>query len=203
MNKQKIIMYAGTFNPVHYGHIQTALNAIENINKLEPDSVFRLYFYPINKSLIENKPYYKLEDRIKMIKIALKDYKNMDVVDNDLRDLEPRTHFHRIQELKGTKYYPDYWLIGSDAYRKEVYDIFFENFDATGIKLVVNERVGFKVKKKYKKDHIIINGPDLNAKISSTLIRESMKSLQGISKLIPHNVLEYIVKVKFYEEWKF
>ncbi|NPV57855.1 MAG: pantetheine-phosphate adenylyltransferase [Anaerolineae bacterium] len=63
-------LFPGTFDPIHYGHIDIALRA----TKLFPEVVIAVYDKPLKNALFDP------EDRIALTKIAFKDHPSIRVV---------------------------------------------------------------------------------------------------------------------------
>lgn len=102
---KKIGIYSGTFDPVHEGHISFAL---ETAQKIGLDKVF---FLP------EPRPRRKqgvkaLEHRVAMVKLAIKDYKNLGVIVLEQARFTPHETLPVLQaRFEGAELY---MLIGED-----------------------------------------------------------------------------------------
>ena len=106
MRVKRIGIYAGTFDPVHAGHIAFALQAIE---KAQLD---KLYFLP------ERRPRHKtgvehFAHRVAMLKVATRPHRHMGVLDlEDISFTVRRTLPHLERRFKGQQLV---FIIGSDV----------------------------------------------------------------------------------------
>ncbi|MFC1781813.1 nicotinate (nicotinamide) nucleotide adenylyltransferase [Planctomycetota bacterium] len=84
MNSEKIILFGGTFDPIHLGHIIVASAAFENID------ADRIIFIPAKLSpLKESFPTASNEDRLNMIKLAISEYNKFEISDYELKRPAP------------------------------------------------------------------------------------------------------------------
>ncbi|WP_426460932.1 nicotinate-nucleotide adenylyltransferase [Mycoplasma hafezii] len=106
----KIGIYGGSFDPIHKGHISLAKYAI---NELKLD---KLLFVPTNVSPFKLKAKgAKNEDKINMLKIALKDFDNMEICEFETKRGGVSYTIDTVKYLKN-KYPNDelFLIIGSD-----------------------------------------------------------------------------------------
>lgn len=182
-----IIIFGGTFDPVHNGHLRIALEASL---KLNADVVF----VP-SKSPRWKTPLTAVEHRVKMLKIALKNAPaGSSISDYELKSNDPINYsIDTVRYFKNK--YPKaklYFLIGADQVNR-----FAEWKNAEELSKLAT--VTFVSRPKYKLDELVVqtyNMLDLSymnsGDVSSTDFRE-MKTLD-----IPHDVLEYIEKNRLY-----
>lgn len=178
MQLSKILVFGGSFDPIHVGHTNMLLNAI---NKIEPSLTYVVpnYITP-DKNLFHS----SCEQRLEMINLAIKNLKNVQILDFEIKQHKSVKTWNTIQYLR--ELHPDselYLLIGSDQL------INFENWYEykqilNNVKLVVYPRLGFEMHNK-NFEYIKLNGVQLD--ISSTKIREMVEPYQ-----LNTNVLEYI-----------
>lgn len=101
----RVGIFSGTFDPVHKGHIAFALEAAKTA------SLDKVYFLP------EQTPRYKhgvthYAHRVAMLRLAVKPYKNLDIMELPDRQLSVNKSLPRIKkELPETELY---LLVGSD-----------------------------------------------------------------------------------------
>ncbi len=173
----KIILFGGSFDPIHKGHIESAKIAFK---KVKAD---RLYFIPTFSSPIEKKFRSNFKDRTKMVKIAVSKYKKFHVSEIE-KNIDGKNYTWKTLGLFRNKY-PNatfYILIGSDQYDniENWKNIKYIRDNATII--CVNRQSNLVLK---DDRDILIN--DFNIKISSSeLIHKIDKSM------IDTKVLQYI-----------
>lgn len=175
----KILIFGGTFNPIHYGHLNILNCAQEKIN---PDLTIVI---PTGKTSYKEKYPISSIDRLNMLKIAFSGYKKLIISDLEIKNDFYSYTFNTINELK--KQYLNakfYLLIGSDQWNE--LDTWYKyNELAMQVKFVVANRNNLKLKKYLDFKPIILNNECLN--ISSTELRKFVKKYE-----IPYSVLEYI-----------
>jgi nicotinate-nucleotide adenylyltransferase len=189
---KNVLIIGGSFDPIHNGHLQIALKAQQ---RLKADEVwFLLAKQPRWKKLSTPQ-----NDRIKMLKMAIKDYSQFKYSDFEIKNTKPKEINYTINTAKKfKKLYSDYnffYLIGTDQLEKlgqweqieELSKIF---------KFVLANRPGYQIVKsnisKYNVIELGFEGP----LVSSTLIRNFL------SKDAPANVLSYIAEKGLYLENK-
>jgi nicotinate-nucleotide adenylyltransferase len=106
MNK-RVGIFSGTFDPVHKGHIAFALEAMRQ------SGLETVYFLP------EQQPRHKVEvthyaHRVAMLKLALKPYKNLHVLELPDRCFDVAKTLPRLTKRLGDDLY---MLLGSDTFR--------------------------------------------------------------------------------------
>lgn len=107
--KEKILLFGGSFDPVHLGHTKILQDAID---KIKPDFT---YVVPSQQKLLSNRTLSCAQDRLEMAKIGFRDFKNLKVDDFEIKAKEK---VYWIDTLKHfMKLHPHaefYFLIGSD-----------------------------------------------------------------------------------------
>lgn len=159
----KIILFGGSFDPIHNGHIQIALNALK---EMKADKVI---FIPNNKS--KNKTVIVNENhRLQMLKIALKDYKEFDISEYELLNNDKVSYTIDTINYFIDKYNQDslFFLLGADQFNNihewKSYEELLKK-----IKFLIYPRNNIDIINKYQA--IIMNGKEYN--ISSTNIRNN------------------------------
>lgn len=106
---KKILLFGGSFDPIHNGHIIILEAAI---NQIKPDGILLIpSFISPGKSL----PNVTNEDKLEMIKIATKHIKNLEIIDYELNKKTTTYFIETIRYLKQTEHDGDYYLlIGED-----------------------------------------------------------------------------------------
>ncbi len=222
MNTQKKdvkIIYAGTFNPVHWGHVQVAKEVQANGDILGFTGSAEVLFLPVSKSRLK-KDSLDLKHRIKMIELAIKNQKGMRIINIDEGLDEPRTHYERLMQMRREGIRADYWVIGSDTYTSETIRIFeIDKFIEGGVTLIVSQRNGYNIpslgigcdgksicltRKKLDEGVILLGEPGVYNKISSTEIRGCFNNNRDCSDVIPPETLRYVHDKnidKIYSNW--
>lgn len=216
---KKIGLFGGSFNPIHFGHINSILTVQD---KLRLDKVFVIPTSqnPLRDKMVDVTP----DQRLEMVNMALKDYSNNILVDD--QEIQRGGVSYTIDTVK--KYaetYPKaelYLILGIDA---------FENFDKwkffTEIlnicHLVVTSRPGghwptivedgspnlqklIKTFTPYKID--LVSGKTIqfigleDKNISASDVRKKIKLGQRVDRFIPLDVEEYIRKNNIYPQLK-
>ncbi len=194
MNKKKVGIIGGTFNPIHNGHIEIAL-ATKNALKLD-----FVLFMPNALTAYKAKPEVSDLDRENMVKAAIKDYPDFFYSDFEIsQDVVTYTAvtFPALKQL-----HPDweiYYIVGSDSlcymdkwYHPEI--IFREAVivaagRATEKKEKVEEYRDFLINK-YGADVRLIENKIVP--VSSTEIRENIREGKSYKDMVPSGVATYI-----------
>ncbi len=175
---KRIGFFGGCFNPPNNLHIEIANNLIKD------KKVDKVVFVPVNdyykkNGLIEGKYRYN------MLKLAVQDYKNLEVDDIELienRKLYAVDAFELIKKSKFVKENDEIFLImGSDNFKKMPE---WKDYN--------------KIKDKDKYKYIVV---DRNKEeITSTKIREMLsKNNNEVAEYLPELVYEYILANKLYK----
>lgn len=200
--KDRVGIFGGSFDPVHWGHIKPVLSALKFFN------LSCVIYLPASKP--PHKENLKMEDpfhRMAMLSIALLPYKNLLISTHDLinplsKTLNSLLYFK--EKINGNLYF----ILGSDSlldfknwYKPEEI-LKFAN-------LIVLKRPEFEIERiiKFLPDFIKSN---LGKKIftfqhpaygiSGTLIRDSLRRGENVEGLLPKRVINYIIKNKLYKE---
>ncbi len=191
----RIGLYGGTFDPVHSGHLKIAGNAVEKLN-LE-----KLIFLPTASP--PHKPKKKIAPplfRFNMVKLAIRKYDKYLISDYELHKnpaytIDTVIHFLELFSIKKSNLF---LLIGADNMK----DIEFwkkpeEIFDKCNV--VVAPRGEKKIPdNKFTERIIILDSPLIN--ISSTEIRNRIKSGSSLESMVPQEVDNYIRENNLYLE---
>ncbi|MCE5341401.1 MAG: nicotinate (nicotinamide) nucleotide adenylyltransferase [Planctomycetaceae bacterium] len=204
MTKEKIILFGGTFDPIHNGHIEVAICAMEKI------CASKFFFIPARRSPLKNKqPVAYDTDRIAMIQLAIERNKDFEISNVEMNRAEPSYTIDTIRQLheKLGENCEFYWLIGADMLKDlplwhEINDLLSE------CNICVMNRGGYQkpnfdsLRGRLSPEHIanlkknMLETPMLE--ISSTEIRKQLVDEQDVSKFLPPAVIDYIKRRKLY-----
>lgn len=186
-------LYFGSFNPVHIGHL-----AIANF-MIEFTDLDQLWFVispqnPLKKqaSLLED------HKRRAMLELALENDDRFRVCDIEFRMPKPSYTIDTLTWLKELHPATEFVLImGSDGlptFRK------WKNFQVieAQYKRYVYPRPGYPVEPDQYPNMILVDAPQME--ISSTFIREALRSKHDIRHFLPGKVYEYITQMHYYED---
>ena len=182
----------GSFNPIHNGHITLATFILKH-KPLDEIWFVVSPLSPFKKSKI----LLDKNDRLDMVKLAIKPFKKFFVSDIEFKMKTPNYTIDTLYEIK--KKYPEdsfSLIIGEDNLENfknwKNSNLIIENF-----KIYVYPRNFSKSKLNLNFNTLYkINAPKIN--ISSTDIREFIKKNEDIDGLLSPEVLDQIKKKKFY-----
>lgn len=176
-------IFGGTFDPVHYGHLNT-------IDSLQQQFHFdKVLFVPCKQPVYTEQvksAHATAQQRIDMLQLALADVSYAEV---DKREIERDTPSYTILTLESIKQnYPNHqlaFIMGADAYMtldswhraQDIYEL---------AQLIVLPRAQLTIA---KKQIILADIPEYD--ISSTAVRTNLKSGK-ISQYLPKKVEHYI-----------
>jgi nicotinate-nucleotide adenylyltransferase len=201
---EKIILFGGTFDPVHTGHVDVAQAAAKKIGAK------KVIFIPARRSPHKNqKPSAPDNDRIAMLQLAIESNSLFQISSVELNRAEPSYTIDTIHQLK-QKFGDDcelYWLIGADMLKSlPLWHKIIELMNECSISVMnrggyekpdFNSLAG-KLDKEYieKLKKNMIETPFIE--ISSTEIRQKLADEEDVSKYLHPDVLNYIKKRKLY-----
>jgi len=205
MEKKKIALFGGTFDPIHIGHTTVVALAADHIGADE------VVFIPANRSPLKHlRPRVSDEHRLKMIAIAVADDKRFRVSDHEIKKPEPSftietVKWFRDQYDKNTILY---WLLGADAV--DDFPLWYkvtELIDACN--LCTMYRAGCdapdfgKFKQAWGSERVeklksnIVPTPLVD--VSSTEIRRRLATGQDVAGMLAPGVADYIRRNNLYE----
>ncbi len=200
--KIKIAIYGGTFNPPHIGHIRAAESFM---NAISADELL------IVPTLI---PPHKVEysgcdpmHRLKMCQLAFSHISHAEVSDIEIRRGGKSYTYMTLQEISADER-ELYFLCGTDMLLTmdtwKCPEIIFALSKICYIQRECDSRISAKIhdkidfyKRKYGAEIIKIDAEAFE--ISSTYIREAIKTGEDISCFLSAPVYEYIKKVRLYQ----
>lgn len=191
-------IYGGTFDPVHFGHLNMALEI------LEAHDLDEVWFCPasINPHKVENNSV-SGSHRLKMLELALEDYPNFGIIDIEIKRGGPSYMIDTLLELiEGEKHrsYPREFslIIGEDSVPG-----FFRWRRAAEIVKLVPILIGSR-SCSIQQPQALEGDPEICAalkkgmtptrimEISATEIRERVQNNLYIGYLVPWKVVDYI-----------
>ncbi len=200
---KKIGILGGTFNPIHNGHIEMASQAAKEFG-LE-----QILIMPNNiPAYKNNEEIVSAAHRYAMANLAAEAYPYMEASDLEIKR-EGITYTSDTLGILSEKY-PDtrwYFIIGGDSL------IHFDEWHEPGsiLKLsalivavrdgISRDQIEFQIdmlKSKYKYAEILIMDK-VPVNVSSTEIRQCIKSGKSISGMVPDSVIKYIMKNGLYK----
>lgn len=113
MLKKKLIVFGGSFDPIHNGHIKIAKRAFK---KIKAD---KLFFVPCNNHPHDKRMSASNEDRLNMLKLGIQGYPRFEICDFEIKRNEISYSIDTINYFK--EYYSDYQiylLVGYDQLLK-------------------------------------------------------------------------------------
>lgn len=182
---KKIILFGGSFDPIHLGHIHIAKSALKEISA--DKVVFIPAFSPRWKEL-ETTPI----DRLNMLKLAIKDYDRFEIntIELDSKEVVNYTYntVKKIKELEEAEYY---LLIGSDQQVK--LDKWYRIDDLSKeVNIICYKRKGDEFNEEFISKYNC-------KKLRSSIFNQSSTQLREGTKLYaPKEVLDYIVNNNLY-----
>ncbi len=185
-------LYFGSFNPIHVGHLIIASYVVNNCD------LDQLWFVispqnPLKKegSLLNE------QHRKHLIDLSIEGEKKLRTSNVEFKLPKPSYTIDTMTYL--TEKYPRHRfsiIMGSDSFtnikRWKNYEALLRNYE-----ICIYERPGFKVKALPEAKLTILQAPLLN--ISSTHIRELIRSKKSIKFLVPDVVKEEIEKHQYYD----
>jgi nicotinate-nucleotide adenylyltransferase len=188
---KQIGILGGTFNPVHIGHLAAAQTVMDAL-KLDR-ILFVPSFFPPHKS---RRDVIAAKHRLAMVRLAIKDNPGFDASDAEIRRQGKSYSIDTLLELKRlfpgkTKFY---FIVGSDmlAGLKN-----WRRIDALArlVTFAVVDRKGYaNIKTPYRIRHVGM----LDLGLSSSYIRQQLKSGRSVKYLLPEKVELYIKKKRLY-----
>ena len=208
-----VAIYGGTFDPIHNGHIRSAIELRKQLGvsvKMIPSYV------PPHRSL----PSTSSDQRLEMLRLAIEDVDGLEV---DTRELDRAGTSYTIETLASLRreygeHLPLYWVMGIDAYLLlHVWRDWPRLTDLANV--IIMERPGFEGRlpitevQEWARDKFVeslnrlsqcesgslcrIKLPQID--ISATMIRNALQNKQTVEGLLPQAVIEYIKQNDLYK----
>ncbi|WP_394760252.1 nicotinate (nicotinamide) nucleotide adenylyltransferase [Flavobacterium sp.] len=192
----KIGLYFGTFNPIHIGHLIIANHMVE-YSDLDQIWMVVTPHNPLKKkdTLLDD------YQRLYLVNLATEEYPKIKPSDVEFKLPQPNYTVNTLAYLQDKFRQHDFSLIMGEDNLKSLhkwknYEVILQNHD-----IYIYPRVSPEIENLELKNHSkihIIDAPIVE--ISSTFIRENIKSKKNIQPLLPCKVWEYIDHNNFYRK---
>lgn len=198
--KNVIVVYGGSFNPILYSHLSIAEQVVNQFKQVK-----KVMFVPVSTQyekagLIENK------HRYEMIKLAISGNENFLVSDIELKNKEQLHTFQTLQKLQKQYINHELWfMMGADNLKEintwSYVEELFKNY-----KIVIIERDDDQLEdiiqknellKKYQ-NHLQKLEISITKNMSASYVRQKIKNKESITGFLPPEVEEYIIKNNLY-----
>lgn len=183
----------GTFDPIHLGHLHLASEVYKQLDLQE------IRFIPCHQSPFKQKTIATDEQRLAMLKLALKNHPEFTVDDRELRR---KNISYTVDTLKSIQQKIDtqlYLIMSMDAFTQfNKWHKWREIIQLANL-IVANRPSSRSITNNELKNlsiHTINIPPN---PISATEIRQLIKAGQDASSLVPKTVWEYIIKNQLYQ----
>lgn len=198
---EKIGILGGTFNPIHYGHLMISEYLRDELN------LDKVIYVPTGYSPHKINSI-SADIRYKMVEIAIKNNENFQISDVEAKSGKISYSVNTVKKLKEKHPGEYFFLIGSDTIfqlktwrkleelSKEVHFVAAlrpEYLERDKI----DEEIKF-LKKNFNTQITIINGPLYQ--VSSTELRDRMKTKKSVRYLIPDEVIRFIRENNLYRD---
>lgn len=187
LNNKKVMIFGGSYNPIHQGHLNAAIATSKQIDADEVWLMPRKYNYD-GSLLLDSK------HRVNMINLAIKHLDNFCVCDIELKDNNKKLIYTYNTAKKLTKLYKDidfYFLIGADQLNN--FKLWYKADELSKLfNLVCYKRPSYIINEAIAKQYnvTIVDGPTVD--ISSTLVRS------GVFNKISEDIESYIKENQLY-----
>ena len=209
--KDYIGVFGGSFDPIHKGHIESLKSATEKLN------LSKVLVIPNKVSPLKNMSVANSMQKIKMLEIAFKDFKEIEIEDYELEKEGPSFMFETLQYLDKKLVKKKHFLliIGEDSFQSfHRWKNYQQIIKMTSILVMNRPGLNNDLTKKaieLHQDYIENTYGDNNFKTgkiyfikikpnpaSSTYIRENIDDQSVLAEGLDDDVLKYLQEQKIY-----
>jgi nicotinate-nucleotide adenylyltransferase len=106
-------VYGGAFDPIHKGHIETALNICKHLQ------LQQLFLLPCGQPVFKKGCQASPQQRLDMLNLAIKDYPNIKIDTRELEKTSPSYTIETLKELRSetSPNRPIVFILGQDAFQ--------------------------------------------------------------------------------------
>ena len=194
-------IYGGSFNPIHLGHLETAISLKAEL-KLE-----HLFFVPCCIPVHKDELKFSSAERLQMIKIALERYPSIELDEREIKRGGKSFTIDTLNELKNV--YTDSpicLIIGMDSYLSIKSWKDWKKFSQLA-HLVVLKREGYNGENvllesfqktsdadqlKSQQNGLLFFSNTPLIEVSSSDIRNKISANQNLDNLLPQNIIDYL-----------
>jgi len=192
----KIGLYFGTFNPIHIGHLVIA-NHVAEYSSVEQVWMVVTPHNPHKKKSTLLDDYHRLQ----MVFLATEDYPKIKPSDVEFKLQQPNYTVHTLAHLQEKFPQHEFSLImGEDnlnsLHKWKNYEVILQNHDIYVYPRLATESLNAEFVN-HEKIHKI-DAPVME--LSSTFIREAIRTGKNVRPMLPHKVWEYVEHNLFYKK---
>ena len=211
--KYPIGIFGGTFDPIHFGHLRTALVILETLNLQE------IRFIPCHIPVLKSQTQATVSHRLAMLKLAIQHQPGFIIDERELHRNSPSYTFETLTSIRNeVGKQPLCLIIGSDAFNELDRWHRWQELITLAHLIVVTRKtilrklpdnVAHILKTHETQDITLLHQTSAGhifrmalplLEISATDIRHQISAGLNSRFLLPENVLRYIQKEKIYIE---
>ncbi len=195
-----IVVFGGSFDPVHVGHLILARDVKEFFG------AHRVVFVPANLAPFKEHHTASPQDRLNMLRLAVEGEEGFEVDDTEIKRKGVSYTVDTLRELKGRFEQPLYFLMGADAFLN--FHRWKEPEEIIAIAgLIVVDRQGLSSKvlpyaeerfPQLRLGESLLLYKSRRIDISSTEIRHRLKRGLSVRYMLPDRVYEYVKSKALY-----
>jgi len=202
MREKRIGFFGGTFDPIHFGHLNLAVHLLE-MHKLDKILVCPAHYSPLKS---EDQPRISTQHRYRMTELAISPIEKFEILDLEIKREGPSFTIDTIRALiQKDEHIRLHLILGEDSLNgfshwKEVEEL---------VRLappLIGSRIGQLHALDVQLPKTLIQSIEKGLtkipvmEISSTTIRDRLRRKLYCGHLVPAKVLEYIQKHNLYEK---